>query len=709
MKQGAQTGNCLQMVLDGIGFTEPVDTRSVPMPNADLHPSEQQKESFRRIRNYLAGRLVGATRDKALMHEVVKCLFCRAKLNGDSDRILGGVTDSIEIANAYRQTFGRLRRELPNIFDAAEEILMDPVSIAFVDSELKSLDLYEPTRDPLGDLYESFVGTAMQQEQGQFFTPQNAVAWLVEALNPQQGERVIDPACGAGGFLSYTARRLKQGGVSAKTIAATLFGIEKDSYLAKLSEAHISLNTLSRSNVLCGDSLAWVAAEGKALPLELGSFDVVLTNPPFGTRIVSASDQVRRLFQLAYRWQKSRDDTTWVKTDNIQNSSPPQVLFIERCISLLRPGGRVGIVVPESLISSATYGYVVQFLREKMEIQAVVGMPESLFKTSGKGGTHTKTCLVVASKRRAKSRPSASAPTFMAEAKWCGHDSRGRQIPKDDLPEILRSFRQRARREKSHLGYLVKSNGSTHSTLAPRYHDPELNSDVQALSRTHELVKIRDLVDTGVLSFGSGDEVGKLAYGTGDIPFIRTSDISNWEIKVDPKHGLSSEVYEKYRSRQDVRAGDILMVRDGTYLIGNCAHVSKYDEQIVFQSHLYKIRTNKPLELSPYLLLALLTSEPVQKQIKAKRVTQDIIDSLGDRVYELILPIPKNRVLKAKIEHMVRSSIHERIEARELAREAVRAVVGPDGRAPKRQDRAQGKGIAVSDQSRRSGARPAAG
>lgn len=691
----------LQMVLEGLGFTEPVETwNGSPMPESPLLPRDQQKEAFRRIRNYLAGRLVGATRDKALLHEVVKCLFCRARINGDSDRVLGSADDPLEIARVYRRVFSQIRKDLPNVFESVEEILMDPASIAYVDSELRNLDLYEPTRDPLGDLYESFVGTTMQQDQGQFFTPQNAVAWLVEALDPKRGERVIDPACGAGGFLSYTARRLKQAGASEKVISTTLFGIEKDTYLAKLADAHIALNTLAPSNVVCGDSLAWVTGDGSKLPLELGSFDVVMTNPPFGTRIVSASDQIRRLFQLAFRWRKSRDDDTWVKTDNIQNNSPPQVLFIERCISLLRPGGRLGMVVPESLISSATYGYVVQYLRAQMEIEAVVGMPENLFKTSGKGGTHTKTCLLVATKRRLKSRSNVDRPAFMAEAKWCGHDSRGTQISKDDLPDILRNFREKSKRDHSNLGYWVTSNGAAHSTLAPRYHDPEMNADVQALSRTHELVRIRDLVDSGVLSFGTGDEVGKLAYGTGSIPFIRTSDISNWEIKRDPKHSLSDEVFEKYRARQDVRAGDILMVRDGTYLIGNCAFISKYDERIVFQSHLYKIRTNKTKELSPYLLLALLSSDPVQKQIKAKRVTQDIIDSLGDRVYELVLPIPRQGALRDKIEQMVRSSIHERIEARELAREAIRTVAVPDLQFVRRVKPARRASGAVSNGSR---------
>jgi len=91
----------------------------------------------------------------------------------------------------------------------------------------------------------------------------------------------------------------------------------------------------------------------------------------------------------------------------------------------------------------------------------------------------------------------------------------------------------------------------------------------------------------------------------GSIPFIRTSDISNWEMKSDPKHGVSREIYESLAKKQDVRAGDLLMVKDGTYLIGTCAIVTEADKEILYQSHLYKIRVNdNGYGLNPYLLLA---------------------------------------------------------------------------------------------------------
>ena len=162
----------------------------------------------------------------------------------------------------------------------------------------------------------------------------------------------------------------------------------------------------------------------------------------------------------------------------------------------------------------------------------------------------------------------------------------------------------------------------------------------------------------------------------GKIPFIRTSDISNWEIKIDAKHNVDDATYQKFRKRQDVKPLDILMVRDGTYLIGTCAIVMPGGEQILYQSHIYKIRVHQNKHgVTPFLLLAILSSPLVQKQIRAKRFTQDIIDSLGDRIRELLLPIPYDRAVRDEISSLVEQSMDMRLKARELAQQA-KDVIG---------------------------------
>ena len=211
--------------------------------------------------------------------------------------------------------------------------------------------------------------------------------------------------------------------------------------------------------------------------------------------------------------------------------------------------------------------------------------------------------------------------------------------------------------------------------LSPRYYNPEVSNTMKELKKSHDIISVGELLSQKIIEIKTGDEVGKLAYGTGNIPFVRTSDISSWEVKLDPKQGVSEDIFNQYREKQDIRPYDILMVKDGTYLIGTCAILTEYDTKIIYQSHLYKIRVLKPEIISPFLLLAALSSKPVNEQIKSKRFTQDIIDSLGNRINEILLPIPKDQKRKDEISKTVEKVIFDRIEARELARKACLDII----------------------------------
>lgn len=637
----------------------------------DMFVEQTQKDIFKQIKNYLAGRFVGATRDRALLEEVVKCFFCKHYLETHFEIKVEGL-DELTLSKKYREVFSDLKKKLPYVFDKNEEIQLDPLSIQYVNTELNKIDFSNVNRDPFGDLYEVFVSTGVREEEGQFFTPLNGVELLISLVKPKAGEKIIDPASGAGGFLSSVFQYLSRNNVKNKDIVSNLFGIEKDSYLAKLAATRIAMMSLSECNIKCGDSLAWINESNEPLKIkEKGAFDIVLTNPPFGKNIVSTTKDVQKTFELGYDWKNDVKSNTYIRYDKLQLNVPPQVLFVEKCINLLKDGGRLGMVVPESLITSKSYSYVVEYMRSKGSFQVVLGMPEDFFKTSGKGGTHTKACLILFIKDTKKKSKSESV--FMAEAKWCGHDSRGRNIEQDDLPKILSNYEKYIKGEdfnQGKLGYIISTKEIENNILSPRYYNPAIKNSLESVKDTHDIVRFGDLIAQGVIEIKTGNEVGKLAYGTGEIPFVRTSDISNWEIKLDPKHGLSEDIFQTYSHKQNVKEEDILMVKDGTYLIGTCAMVSKYDTRMVYQSHLYKIRVLNRKVISPYILLAILSSAPVQEQIKSKRFTQDIIDSLGNRIHDLILPIPKDKQLRKRIENNVRKAIEDRIEARELARQA---------------------------------------
>jgi type I restriction enzyme M protein len=204
------------------------------------------------------------------------------------------------------------------------------------------------------------------------------------------------------------------------------------------------------------------------------------------------------------------------------------------------------------------------------------------------------------------------------------------------------------------------------SNFIPKYHAPNIQTRLSTLSAKYDLVPLSDLIARKLLAWDTGIEVGKMAYGTGTVPFIRTSDISNWELKGDPKQGVSEAIYEDYR--QDVQAGDIFVVRDGTYLVGISCILTEHDTKILYCGGLYKLRALRPDQLDPFLLLALLNTPIVRRQMRSKQFTRDIIDTLGKRLFEVVLPIPKDAALRRRVADETRQLIETRVALRNRAK-----------------------------------------
>ena len=204
----------------------------------------------------------------------------------------------------------------------------------------------------------------------------------------------------------------------------------------------------------------------------------------------------------------------------------------------------------------------------------------------------------------------------------------------------------------------------------PKYYDPDTKCDLLNLKETHNLIRLGDLAAKGILSVATGNEIGKLSYGTGDIPFVRTSDISNWEIRSIPKQGVSAEIYAKYVKKQDVREGDILLVRDGTYLIGTNCFVSALDTKLVYQSHILKLRLTSFSEVEPFLLFLALNSDIVQRQIRSIQFTADTIDTIGNRYLDLVIPVPKKSEDRQEMIRLTESALSTRIVGKAFIKQA---------------------------------------
>jgi type I restriction enzyme M protein len=667
----------------------------------DLREPSNLKAIFRDIRNHLAGHVTGITRDEALAQEIVNLLFCKIydEMHTSRDDIVtfrsGLGEEPAVVRERVESLFALVKAEYDDVFAPRDTIALDANSLVYVVGELQNYSITEADRDAVGEAFEVFIGPALRGAEGQFFTPRNVVRMLISILNPQPGERIIDPACGSGGFLimalEHVWRQVEAEGAEKgwsavqvdrkkRNVSSRYFrGIDKDSFLSKVTKAYMAIIGDGRGGVSCDNSLLpparWEAATRASV--ELGAFDVVLTNPPFGSKIRITGTETLGQYDLARKWKRQRKTGELEETEDLRADQAPQILFLERCLQLLKDGGRLGIILPESILGNPSYEYVIAWLLGCTRLLAVITLPEPLFKTSGKSGTHTKVAALVLQKTASGDD---AYDFFMGNAKWCGHDSRGnptvREFPDgtthllDDVPEIARRYAKIVASDNGavdHLGFAVRTTALLNRILVPKYYDPELSAQIERLTTTHDLRSIGGLVDDGVLSISTGVEVGKMAYGTGPIPFIRTSDISNWELKADPKQGVSFELYERLKHKAEARPGDILLVRDGTYLIGTCALLTSYDGRLLFQSHIYRLRVLQPDELDPALLFACLNAPIVKRQIRAKQFTQDIIDTLGNRILELRLPIPRDPERRARVAAETRENVETRAALRNRA------------------------------------------
>jgi type I restriction enzyme M protein len=270
----------------------------------------------------------------------------------------------------------------------------------------------------------------------------------------------------------------------------------------------------------------------------------------------------------------------------------------------------------------------------------------------------------------------------MAIAHSCGHDKRGKQVYKidkngskqldDDLLVIGKRYHDLHQKDDEiydHIGFFIDVQRLKKGIFMPKYYNPEIMNELKRLEETdrYDLISIGEFEKQNKLQISRGHEIGAIHYGTGNIPFIRTSEISNWEIAADPTHCVSEDVYEQYRTKQDLRKDDILIVNDGTYLVGRTAIFSEFDTRIVIQSHFRKIRVLDTSYLTPHLLLYLLGLEIVQDQIESKTFRQATISTLGNRLRDVILPIPKNETIRTEISESVKSIVEKRAQLRYLA------------------------------------------
>ena len=418
--------------------------------------------------------------------ELLKVIFCKIEDERNIPAPLEFYTTSEERSNPDGQLtvqkrifkiFERVKKKQGKIFDANDEIKLSARSLAYIVSELQKYSLLNTNIDIKGKAYEEIVGANLRGDRGEFFTPRNVMKMVVEMINPSVDEKVLDSSCGTGGFLvtamTHVMMKLEKEfadsiGIKkeewdndilrafrdkiSEMASSDYFGFDINPDLVKATKMNMVMNNDGSGNILQTNSLLppheWTEefrtklSEGLGIDkaqlrnhMTIGYFDVIVTNPPFGSKIPVKDKNVLEQYELAHIWVKDKKKGTWKKTEKLQSSVSPEILFIERCIQLLVPGGRMGIVLPDSILGSPGLGYIREWLIKNCRIVASIDLHADTFQP--RNGTQTSVLLLQKKRQEQKDAEEKSGnmadyQIFMAMVEKIGHDKRGNPTFKRD-------------------------------------------------------------------------------------------------------------------------------------------------------------------------------------------------------------------------------------------------------------------------------------
>lgn len=451
-------GNVSFEAIDDIpGFGQSVEDVERPTFHS-LKPasSDALLFAFRRCHNYIAGNQ-GLQKPEAFW-ELLKLIFC--KIHDERESALvefyassaerKGMNGEIKVKNRLDSLFGAVKKDFPQIFKAGEDIELNPPVLAYIVSQLQSYSLLDSDVDVKGKAYEEIVGSNLRGDRGEFFTPRSICRMAVSMLDPDERDLILDPACGTGGFLITAmnhvvskinaAERAKWGDEERASTAASqrtrrflsenLIGADLNPNLVKAAKMNMVMNNDGAGGLFQANSLASPATWTPDMRSRnlMGAVDVIVTNPPFGSKIPIDSPTILEAYDLGHAWTYDEASDRWQMGDGIQKSQPPEILFIERCVRLLKPGtGRAAIVLPDGILGSPGLGYVRQWILDHTNVLASIDMHPDTFQP----GTSVQTSLLVF-RRKGEMEAAvdlaaggADYDVFMALANKIGHDKRG--------------------------------------------------------------------------------------------------------------------------------------------------------------------------------------------------------------------------------------------------------------------------------------------
>lgn len=384
-----------------------------------------------------------------------------------------------EIING--ELFKKAVKEWPDTFEDSDRIKLSSNRLNLCVPFLENVRLFELGKgemEIIDSAFEYLITEVSKGKKGQYFTPRRAIKMCVRMLNPKEEDYVIDPACGSGGFLLHTMYfiwdKLRTEAAKKNYASKYLFGIDFDENMRRISQALMLIAGDGRHHIFKRDSLDardWQSIESQEAKVALKplltksenqseikenqityrkfDFDVLMTNPPFAGE--NPESGLLRQYELAK------------KDGKLKKNVERHILFIERSLDMIRPGGRMAIVLPQGVLNNTNMEYVRDYLFDKARILAVVGLHGNTFKPH----TGTKTSILFLQKWGEEAgKPLRDYKIFMAVSKKAGkdnsgdyvykkdekgdyvHNEKGRKVLDDDLDEIADAFIKFAKDQK---------------------------------------------------------------------------------------------------------------------------------------------------------------------------------------------------------------------------------------------------------------------
>ncbi len=299
---------------------------------------------------------------------------------------------------------------------------------------LQEFSLIDSETDIKGRAFQKVLAPAIRAGMGQYFTPDPVVDLAVRIAKPKPSDFILDPFCGSGHFLTRCLDYVVQnfsGIISDHNLYQFKFfhlhGIEKSDRMVRIAMTDMLLHDDGHSNIRNTDALLSFDNYPDIIGLREDNnsdpaiFDLILTNPPFGSLMKSEVMEMLGRFQLGYK----------------RKTLPLEILGLERCFQFLKPGGKLGIVLPDSVIKNKNTLFVRTWLESFTEVKAIISLP---IETFAPFGATVKTSLCFFRKTPTGVKPLPTEKVFLAEVESLGYDATGRPNNSSEVDDLVNAF-----------------------------------------------------------------------------------------------------------------------------------------------------------------------------------------------------------------------------------------------------------------------------